>query len=152
MRRDEREVKNKDEIIDILRRADTIRLGLNSDSHPYVVPLSFGLDASGGVVKIYFHGAKEGYKHDLIQKDGRCCVEADIFHRYTENEMSVYYESFIGFGTVTIINGEEAVKGIELLLEHCGYAGFEYDHEYLNEKTEVFKITLDSFTGKRQLE
>jgi hypothetical protein len=34
---------------------------------PYVVPLSFGFAEEGGRIKIYFHGAKAGMKHDLIR-------------------------------------------------------------------------------------
>ena len=47
MRRKDREVTDKDAILDILLRCDTIRLGLAGADGPYVVPLSFGLDLSG---------------------------------------------------------------------------------------------------------
>lgn len=42
MRRSDREITDFNEIVDVLRRADTIRLGLHDDPYPYVVPLSFG--------------------------------------------------------------------------------------------------------------
>ena len=107
MRRSDREILDFAEIVDVLRRADVIRLGLNGDPYPYVVPLSFGfevLDAEGGVggagsagsvggiggnhsnrsnrrgIAIYVHGAAAGLKHELIASDNHVCVEADIFH------------------------------------------------------------------------
>jgi nitroimidazol reductase NimA-like FMN-containing flavoprotein (pyridoxamine 5'-phosphate oxidase superfamily) len=152
MRRTDREITDFNEIIDVLRRSDTIRLGLNSDPYPYIVPLSFGFEVLNDKISIYFHGAKEGLKHDLIAKNPHVCVEADIFHRYAEtpqNSITTEYESFIGFGIAELTAGEEAIKGMDLLLEHCGYAGFEYDRKALD-FTAIYRITLDSFTGKRR--
>ena len=151
MRRADREVTDFQEIADILRRADTVRLGLHSDPYPYVVPLSFGIEACDGKITLYFHGAKEGFKHDLIRENPLVCVEADIFHGYagTRQSLTAEYESFIGFGRAELITGEDAVKGMELLLAHCGYEGFEYGRAALD-ITAVYRITLDSFTGKRR--
>ena len=39
MRRKNREVTDMNEILDILRRCDTIRLGLTGADGPYVVPV-----------------------------------------------------------------------------------------------------------------
>ncbi|MCL1951747.1 MAG: pyridoxamine 5'-phosphate oxidase family protein [Oscillospiraceae bacterium] len=150
MRRTDREVTGFDEIIDILRRADTIRLGLHDAPYPYVVPLSFGLEAGDGRITLYFHGAAEGLKHELLARDPHVCVEADIFHRYAERPGSVTtaYESFVGFGTCARVHGEEAARGIDLLLEHCGFAGYGCAPAEL-ERTRVYKIALERFTGKR---
>ena len=84
MRRSDREVTSFDEIVDILRQANTMRLGLHDAPCPYVVPLSFGFEAAGGRITLYFHGAMEGLKHELIARDPHVCVEADIFHGYAE--------------------------------------------------------------------
>ncbi|MDR1157908.1 MAG: pyridoxamine 5'-phosphate oxidase family protein [Oscillospiraceae bacterium] len=151
MRRSDREVTDFNEITDILRRADTIRLGLRDEPYPYVVPLSFGLETEDGKITLHFHGAKDGLKHDLIRANPHVCVEADIFHSYAEVSGSVTteYESVIGFGTCELVSGDEAVKGIDLLLDHCGFGGFEYDLKVLD-ITAVYKVTLESFTGKRR--
>jgi nitroimidazol reductase NimA-like FMN-containing flavoprotein (pyridoxamine 5'-phosphate oxidase superfamily) len=152
MRRSDREITDFNKIIDVLRRADSIRLGLHNEPYPYVVPLSFGYEVADGKIILYFHGAKEGLKHDLIACNPHVCVEADIFHRYAEvppNSLTTEYESFIGFGLAELVTGDEAVKGMDLMLTHCGYAGFEYDRAALN-FTAIYKITLDSFTGKRR--
>ena len=151
MRRSDREVTGFHEIVDILRRADTIRLALHDEPYPYVVPLSFGLEVVGGKIVLYFHGAQEGIKHELIAKNRHVCVEADIFHRYTEvpGSVTTEYESVIGFGKVVPVTGEEATRGMDLLLTHCGYDGFLYDHEALNTMA-IYRIELDKVTGKRR--
>ena len=66
MRRKDREVKNFDEIIDILSRCKVLHLALISDGKPYSVPVNLGytvteVDGSKKLT-VYFHGAGEGKK------------------------------------------------------------------------------------------
>jgi nitroimidazol reductase NimA-like FMN-containing flavoprotein (pyridoxamine 5'-phosphate oxidase superfamily) len=149
MRRSDKEVKDLNEIVDILRRCNTIRLGLHDAPYPYVVPLSFGMEVLDGRISIYFHGATEGLKHDLIRANPHVCVEASLFYGYKETKTSVAteYESVIGFGKAVLVSGEEAIKGLDLLLEHCEFGGYQYDHKVLD-VTAVYKVTFDTFTGK----
>ena len=165
MRRRDREITDFDEILDVLRRADTIRLGLNGEPYPYVVPLSFGFeaqpqrnaheDAASGRVSIFVHGAADGRKHELIARDNRVCVEAGIFHRYVKygegegSSITTEYESVIGYGYAEAVTGGEAARGMTLLLEHCGYPGFEYDMP-APEAMRMYKINLTRVTGKRR--
>ena len=151
MRRAEREIKDWDGILDVLRRADTIRLGLHGDQFPYVVPVSFGFEDCGGQIVIYIHGAREGLKHKLIDINNNVCVEADIFHRYAETDTGVTaeYESVIGFGAANVIKGEEAVRGLDLICSHCGYHGYIYD-KAAPAHMRIYRITLSSVTGKRR--
>jgi nitroimidazol reductase NimA-like FMN-containing flavoprotein (pyridoxamine 5'-phosphate oxidase superfamily) len=151
MRRSDREITDFDEITDVLRRADTIRLGLYDEPYPYIVPLSLGFEVADGKIVLYFHGAKEGLKHELIAKNPRVCVETDIFHVYAEVPKSVTteYESFIGFGVCELVSGDEAAHGLDLLLTHCGFDGFEYDRVVLD-VTAVYRVTCERVTGKRR--
>jgi len=152
MRRTDREITNQDEIVDVLRRANTIRLGMHNNPYPYVVPLSFGFENCDEQVVIYVHGAKEGLKHTLLDKNNHVCVEADIFHRYAETGtggLTTEYESVIGFGTAKVVHGEEAVKGLDLICTHCGYHGHVYDTTRLSHMR-IYKITLSSITGKKR--
>jgi nitroimidazol reductase NimA-like FMN-containing flavoprotein (pyridoxamine 5'-phosphate oxidase superfamily) len=151
MRRTDREITNRDEIIDVLKRSNTIRLGIHAEPFPYVVPLSFGFEDTGDEIHIYFHGAREGFKHSLLDKNRHVCVEADIFHRYAETEagLTTEYESIIGFGLAETVEDEEAVKGMDLVCSHCGYHGYVYDTRALK-FMRIYKITLSSITGKRR--
>ena len=151
MRRSDREITNSNEIVDVVCRADTVRLGLHDEPYPYVVPLSFGVEVEDGKLTLYFHGAKEGLKHELIAKNPKVCVETDIFHSYAEVPKSVTaeYESVIGFGVCERVTGDAAAHGLDLLLTHCGYDGFAYDRAVLD-VTAVYKITLERVTGKRR--
>jgi len=153
MRRTDREITNFEEIADILHRANTIRLGIFGDEYPYIVPLSYGLDASNNRIVFYVHGAKEGLKHDLLAKNNRVCVETDIFYRYEptgKGSATTIYESVIGFGIAETITGDEAIKGIDLLIKRCGFDDFEYDPTAMN-WTRMIRITLEKFSGKVNL-
>ena len=153
MRRTDREITNFEDIADILHRANTIRLGIFGDEYPYIVPLSYGLDTSDGRIVLYFHGAKEGLKHDLLAKNNHVCVETDIFYRYEptgKGSATTIYESVIGFGIAETVTGEEAIKGMDLLIARCGFDSFEYDKAAMN-WTRMIKITLTEFSGKVNL-
>ena len=151
MRKSEREIKDFNEVIDVLHRCDTVHLGIFGEEYPYVVPLSFGYEVANGKIILYVHGAQEGLKHDLITVNNKVCAEAGICHRFADTGRGVttVYESVIGFGTAEKIFGEEAAKGLDFLLSHCGFAGYQYDKEVLDILT-VYKITLHSVTGKRR--
>ncbi|HPE16007.1 MAG TPA: pyridoxamine 5'-phosphate oxidase family protein [Oscillospiraceae bacterium] len=152
MRKKEREIRDFADIVDVLRRCDTVRMGICGGEYPYVVPLSFGYEVADGKLVLYVHGAGEGKKHDLLARSNRVCVEADLCHRFVDTGVSVTaeYESVIGYGTAEKAAGADAEKGIALLLEHCGFAGHPCSPEAFPNLT-VYRIALESVTGKRRM-
>ena len=49
MRRTDREITDRQELLDVMARCDVCRLALNDESgYPYVVPLNFGMDEQIG--------------------------------------------------------------------------------------------------------
>ncbi len=152
MRKAEREITGFEEIVGLVERCDTVRLGLMDDGAPYIVPLNFGMEARDGKISLYVHGAKEGRKHDLIAKSPRVCVEGDLCHGFVDNGrggITCDYESFIGYGDCALVTGEEAEKGIALLMAHCGHPEFSCPPQVMD-ITSVYKITLDEISGKRR--
>lgn len=151
MRRKDREVTEFEKILDIVDRANTLHLGISDGEYPYVVPLSYGFEVQEGKIILYVHGASDGKKHSLIAKNPHICAEISIFHRYMETGHSVTceYESVIGYGVAEKIFDKEAEHGIKLLLLHCGFKDNECDSAILGRMT-IYKITLESFTGKRR--
>ena len=150
MRRIDREIKNLEEIVDVLERCDTIRLGLLGEEYPYVLPLSFGYEVQAGKLLIYIHGAGIGEKHDRIAECNRVCVEADICYGFKETPQGIttLYESMIGFGRIETIEDREARHGLDLILEHANYRDYAYDERALS-MTTVHRIRLEKVTGKR---
>lgn len=152
MRKASREITNFNEIVEELSRCDTIRLGISDKDAPYIVPLSFGYEVLNGKLAVYFHGAKEGRKAELLRALPRVCVEADLCHGFLPNGRGGYtcdYESVIGYGFVEALEGEEAVKGVTLLNEHCGIQAEACPPEAMA-VTAVNRVVLDELSGKRR--
>lgn len=152
MRKNQREIKDFGEICGILSRCQTIRLAMYGEDYPYIVPLSFGYEADDGRITLYFHCAKEGKKVDLIRRDNRVCVEADILDGYVKTDKSVTadYTSFIGFGKAREVFGDDAVHGLELLLKHCGVEGYTARTCEMTGIVAVYAVELDGFTAKKR--
>jgi nitroimidazol reductase NimA-like FMN-containing flavoprotein (pyridoxamine 5'-phosphate oxidase superfamily) len=152
MRKAEREIRDFEEIVRLVERCDTIRLGLLDDGAPYIVPLSFGYEVADGKITLYFHGAAEGRKVGLIARNKRVCVEGDLCHGFVDNGrggITCDYESFIGYGDCVSVSGEEAEKGIALLMAHCGHPEFSCPPEVMA-ITAVYKTVLDEVAGKHR--
>lgn len=154
MRRKEREIADFKEIVDVLERCDTIRLGICDDETPYVVPVSYGVMVEGNSITLYFHGAKAGHKAELLKINPKICFEADIFYKTEETETGITarYESVIGTGIAELVSDdEERILGLAAILNHYGY--FDYPVEQCKgmDMTAVYKITVDKLTGKRNL-
>lgn len=151
MRKQLREIMDKEEIKDLFRNTDVIRLGISDEKQPYVVPVSFGFDWSDEQPTFYFHGAREGKKFELLTKNPFVCVEGDNFYRYKKTAASVtcLYESFIAFGRCRLLDGGEAERGLKKILEHCGYAETAVP-EKCAANTAVFEIAVEQISGKRR--
>ena len=154
MRRKDREVRDMDEIFDILRRCDTLRIAVQGEDGPYIVPVSFGTERAGDGVAVYFHCAPEGKKVDMIRACPRVAVEADRFIRTetTGHGITTRYESVIGRGTCEFPEDEEEIiHGLRVLLEHYGYINYDLDRCRPVSTLRVGRIVLDEITGKRNL-
>ena len=79
MRRIDREVTSKEEILDILERCQTVRIAMHGGEYPYVVPVSFGLVREGEQPVLYFHCAKQGLKCGYLAENGRVCGGGQLF-------------------------------------------------------------------------
>ena len=68
MRRKDREITDKQQINAIIEACDCCRIAFPAEDAPYIVPLNFGYTDDKNKRTLYFHGAKEGRKIDLINK------------------------------------------------------------------------------------
>lgn len=154
MRRKNREVTDREDILGILWRCDTVRIGLTGADGPYVVPVSFGMATHGGATSLYFHCARKGLKADMLAADGRVCVEGDIFLGYEveSHGITTRYESVIAFGTCAMIEDDgEILEGLRLICEHCGFDDVPLDTCLGLAAVRIYRIDIASMTGKRNL-
>ena len=153
MRRKDREIESREEVINVLKRCNTVSVGFQGQEYPYVVPVSFGVVQKDGVLTLYFHGAPKGLKNDMLEKNPKVCVQGHIFYRTepTPRGITTRYESVIGFGVAQKADGDEAVVGLRSITEHYGYPGYSVEQCRGLAATAVYKITIEQLTGKRNL-
>ncbi len=153
MRLKSREISDFDEIVDILERCNTLRIAFKGDTYPYIVPVSFGIKRNGSEILIYFHGAKEGYKVEQIEKNPMVCIEGDIFYKAEETSYGITakYESVIGYGIIEKVQDDEIVQGLKAICEHYDYAEYPIENCKTLPMTVVYKIKIAELTGKRKL-
>lgn len=154
MRRKDREVKESEEILSIMEKCDVVRLALNDGGYPYILPLNFGIDIKDDKIELYFHGAIEGKKYDLIKKDNRAGFEMDCGHELVTDSVSgsctMNYESVIGRGHIEMIPDNEKFYALNILMKHYHKEEFAFNKAVMP-RTKVFKLVVENITGKRRI-
>ena len=154
MRRSEREVKTRDEILDILNKCDVIRLGINTPDYPYIVPMSFGFAIENDNIVIWLHCAHEGLKLNLINKNPRIGFEADCSHKIIAGETAcnytTEYESVIGNGRINVCDySEDKQRGLKIIMKHYEpEKDFDFPEAAINSVC-VLRVDVMRITGKR---
>lgn len=152
MRRVDREVKAAAEITDIMSRCEVVRLAINTDTVPYILPVNFGMEPDG--MTLYIHGAMEGTKYGLIARDNRVSFEMDCVHGLELNtgdhECSMAYESVIGWGYVDELTGEEEKRhALARLMRQYHAENFVYNEKPLPQ-TRILQLRVEQRTAKRR--
>lgn len=153
MRRSDREITDYDKMLEIAKKCDCLRLGLLDDNEVYIVPLNFGLEDCNGKLVMYCHGALEGRKIELINRNGKASFEMDRKHELVEGHnacsYSYKYQSIMGTAAVEIVeNSEEKAHGLSVLMSHYSdnFLG-EFQKEMLD-SVSVIKIIADKWSCK----
>ena len=156
MRRIDREVTDLNKIREVLSKCQVVRLGLQDGKGVYVVPVNFGYVEDGGHFTLYFHGATEGRKAELIAKNGCAGFEMDTGSRiYGEDTACTYtsaFHSIIGEGTVAAVETvEEKRTGFLALMRHTtGKDQWEFEDRMLAAAA-VFRLDVTEYRCKEHL-
>ena len=154
MRKSDREIKSKEEIIDIIKRCDVIRLAFNNGDYPYILPLNFGFEVKNDKVIFYLHSALEGTKVDIMKKDNRASFEMDTKHELQYYEERGYctmsYESIIGRGRIRILPEDEKMNALKKLMGHYHKSEDTYFNPAAISRTLVYSLEVEEMTAKRK--
>ena len=155
MRRKDRAVTEKNEILEIMKKCTVCRIALTDGEYPYIIPLNFGVYEKEGNVFLYFHGAKEGKKLDCVEKNPKAAFEMDCENRIAGGEnacsYTMFYESVCGTGTLETVTGEEKVTGLQSIMKQVtGKAEWSFGEKEIEAVT-VLRLTVDRMTGKKHV-
>lgn len=159
MRLWKREIKDPEALRKILDACDVVRIGAADREGMFIVPVNFGYtfepEAEGIQLRLYFHGAREGRKAEAFAENPQVAIEMDCGHALISGNYTCAYsyafQSIMGSGSVyEITEIEEKIQGLRRIMEHLApEAGIRFSDEML-ERTGVYCIEVDSFTGKER--
>ena len=147
MRRDDRAI-TIEETRSLLESAEYGVLSMvRPDGAPHVIPLNFSLAGDS----IYFHCALEGTKIEILSANTRVsfCVVGRT--QVLPEKFGTKYESAIATGSAEELSAEEKRQGLVLLVRKYSPDYIKEGLEYIDrliDKTRVFRIRLESITGK----
>lgn len=148
MRRKDKEITDRKEIEAVIENSMVCRLAMADEAGPYLVPLCFGFKDN----TLYFHSAADGRKLGILRKNPRVCFELDgdtaVRTGKKACDFSMRYRSVIGFGTTVFIETEAARReALDIIMRHYAPGSFDYPAATL-ERIAVFKVEIDTMTGK----
>lgn len=153
MRRKDREITDFHKMTQIVAACDCCRLGLVDGEEAYIVPMNFGYEIAEGQLLLYFHGAAEGRKLELLPRQSVVTFEMDTKHELvtgsTGCKYSWLYQCVMGTGAVTILTDRaEKTRGLETILSHyTDRTHWEFPDETLSRMV-VFRLAVKSWSCK----
>lgn len=153
MRRNEKEIKNKEELIDILKKGKYTTISLCKKNEPYIVTLSYGYDDEKH--SIYIHCAKEGQKIDFIHANPYVCGTVIEDNGYKDG-CGQAFRSVIFRGKMEIVESlEEKKKGLDILIEHLEDDPIPVKDKFLNkessyERLGMLRLEIIDLSGKEE--
>ena len=160
VRRQDREVKDKDWIIALLNRAGYGVLATCKDGQPFTVARNFAYDAEKHV--IYFHGARKGRTFENTENGSLANLNVSEMGEWIMAERAmnfgVEYKGVVVFGKLSVVeDGNEAKRGLQLLMDkHFPELKPDVDYEATTvidlKVTAVLRMDIDSWSGKEKLD
>lgn len=153
MRRKDREVTNKEDILRIVKDAKYLHLALNDDNYPYIVSLHYGFINQEPFV-FYMHSAKEGHKIDLIKNNCNAAITLECNVKLQESLNACSYtssfSSVFAKGTVSLVESDEEKKmALELIMENQSGKHFDINKN-MCETVSIIKFVADTLTAKEK--
>lgn len=153
MRRNDREIKDNEEITEILNHGKYAVISLCRDNEPYIVTLSYGYDASEKA--LYFHCGEFGLKMDFIHQNPKVCATVIDDKGYINGECGHGFRSVVMFGKIIVLDEIEQKKhGLKVLLEQLeenpnAMMDKALNNEDVFQKVAVLKLDINELSAKK---
>lgn len=153
MRKVEKEIKNKKNLIEILRGGKFTTISMCKENEPYIITLSYGYDESKHA--LYFHCAKEGQKIDFIQANPYVCGTIIEDNGYKDG-CGQTFRSIIFRGKIVIIEElEEKKYGFDILINQLETDPIAIKNKFLKqdityENCGILRLDLTDISGKEE--
>ena len=154
MRRAEREVTDRGQLLEIIGRCTCCRVAFSDPEGAYIVPLSFAF-VPGQPDRFYFHGAKEGRTASLIAKRPKVGFELDCAYELIAGQSgckySCRYQSIVGTGVIGEVQDlEEKKQALSALMrQYEPSRSFAFTDEQA-QAVAVYRLDVAAMTGKQR--
>jgi len=152
IRRKEKEIKDKNEMIYILEKAKYITIAMSRNNEPYLATLSHGYDKNQNA--IYFHCAKKGKKIDYLRENNTVWGQALIDRGYVQGSCDHLYATTQFKGRVTFIEDiDEKKRALEVMIRALDDEPSRIIKKQLTKKsiakTRIGRIDIEYMSGKK---
>jgi len=155
MKKKEREITDKNTIIEILKNGKFATISMCRANEPYIVTLSYGFDFKRN--SLYFHSAKEGLKVEFLRENSNVCGTIVDDLGYVMSDCSHKYRSIVFWGKMaTVQDLEEKKYGFNIILNHLEDNPGKVKKRFLkNEQAYdnicIIRLNIIEMTGKVSL-
>ena len=155
IRRKEKEIENKDEMISILESVQFITIAMSLNNEPYLVTLSHGYDRENNC--IYFHCAQDGKKVDILRENNVVWGQALEDHGYVDGSCDHLYATTQFKGRVSFIeDSKEKRHALSIMIDQLESDPAKVIEPQMTEKSiksvNIGRIDIDYMSGKKAKE
>ena len=149
MRKKEKAINHREELDQIIHKAQICHLACSRNDEPYVVPLSYGYDGEA----VYFHTAQEGKKIDFLETNPLVCLGFEQGVKLQPDpdlacEWSFAFSSVIITGTAEELTDPQVkLEGIKQIMLHYSSRDWDIPLEELS-RTKVWRVIINTISGK----
>jgi len=152
IRRKEKAITDKSEMLEIILKAKYIIIAMCQDNVPYLATLSHGYDTERNC--IYFHSAREGKKIDILKENNIVWGQALLDKGYVHGSCDHLYATTQFMGRVTFVESSEEKKhALEVMINALEDDPQKVLDSQLTEKSiegiQIGRIDIEYMSGKK---
>jgi len=154
-----RNALSDERIRELLAQIPTAHIATRWDEQPFVIPTNFWYDVQ--THRIVFHSNAVGRLRANSERHPKVCLEVSEMGRFLPSndplEVSVQYRSAVVFGTLRLLEGEEARQALYGLVQRY-FPQMQPGREYRPiteadlERTSTYELTISEWSGKENWE
>ncbi len=117
LQKKEREIKDPNELLAIIKRGKYLTIALCRNNEPYIVTLSYDYDEEQNV--FYFHSRQKGLKGEFLKSNPNVCATVIEDRGYLMDECAHEFRSVVIWGRMCFVEEmEEKKHAMDVLLCH----------------------------------
>lgn len=152
MRNKDKEISDRDEMIEIIRSQKIVTIALSKDNEPYLVTVNYAYDKEEEC--FYFHCGYEGKKIDFLQSNPSVWGQVLDDREYIQGECSHKYQTVQFYGKAEFVpDGDGKREALTMLIDQLEEDSEPVKKKFINEsnleKVNMVKIRIKEMWGKK---